>query len=91
MLPANGEIVQCVDIKEEYRISVAVDFGLKHRMMAMRLHRAYAATGDRVLGHCGVFSNTVLAIVPVHRLVASIPMMQPIVLMEMIPPDDISL
>ncbi len=53
MRPADGEIIQRIDINEEGRASVAADLGLKLGTLAVRLHRARAALGDLLLGHCG--------------------------------------
>jgi RNA polymerase sigma-70 factor (ECF subfamily) len=51
--PADSELIRRIDIDEEDRASVAADLGLKPGTLAVRLHRARAALGDALLGHCG--------------------------------------
>jgi hypothetical protein len=51
--PADGALISRIDIDEEDRASVAADLGLKPGTLAVRLHRARAALGDALLGHCG--------------------------------------
>jgi len=50
---SDAEIVRRIDFNEEDRASVAADLGLKPGTLAVRLHRAHAAIGDLLLGHCG--------------------------------------
>ena len=51
--PADADLIRRIDIDEESRASVAADLGLKPGTLAVRLHRARAALGDALLGHCG--------------------------------------
>jgi RNA polymerase sigma factor (sigma-70 family) len=51
--PADGALIYRIDIDEEDRASVAADLGLRPGTLAVRLHRARAALGDALLGHCG--------------------------------------
>lgn len=51
--PADGDLIRRIDIDEEDRATVAADLGLKPGTLAVRLHRARAALGDALLGHCG--------------------------------------
>ena len=51
--PGDGELIRRIDIDEEDRASVAAELGLKPGTLAVRLHRARAALGDALLGHCG--------------------------------------
>ncbi len=50
---ADGDLIRRIDLNEEDRAAVAADLGLKPGTLAVRLHRARAALGDALLGHCG--------------------------------------